>query len=155
MTRQERIDEWIRCGTARRWRRRSPRSAAAGGACASAAAVSTQQEVQLGAQSAAEINRQLPIVQNANIHSYINQLGNSIAQRADPRGIRYTFYVVNSNEVNAFAIPGGYVYINRGLIERAEQHVGGGRRARRTRSGTWWSGTGSSRWRGSRTPRSA
>ena len=91
----------------------------AAGACASAASVSTQQEVQLGAQSAAEINRQLPIIQNANIHSYINQLGNSIAQRADPRGIGYRFYVVNSNQVNAFAIPGGHVYINRGLIERS------------------------------------
>jgi predicted Zn-dependent protease len=89
------------------------------GACASAASVSTQQEVQLGAQSAAEINRQIPIIQNANIHNYINQLGNSIAQRADPRGIGYRFYVVNSNQVNAFAIPGGHVYINRGLIERS------------------------------------
>lgn len=87
--------------------------------CASAAGVTTQQEVQLGAQSAAEINRQIPIVTNANIHSYINQLGNSIAQRADPRGIGYRFYVVNSNQVNAFAIPGGHVYINRGLIERS------------------------------------
>ena len=91
----------------------------AGGACASAGSVSTQQEVQLGAQSAAEINRQIPIVQNANIHNYINQLGNSIAQRADPRGIGYRFYVVNSSQVNAFAIPGGHVYINRGLIERS------------------------------------
>lgn len=88
------------------------------GGCASAASISTQQEVQLGAQSAAEINQQLPIISNANIHSYINQLGNSIAV-VDPRGIRYTFYVVNSNQVNAFAIPGGFVYINRGLIERA------------------------------------
>ena len=91
----------------------------AAGGCASAASVTTQQEVQLGAQSAAEINRQIPIVQNANISNYINQLGNSIAQRADPRGIGYRFYVVNSNQVNAFAIPGGHVYINRGLIERS------------------------------------
>jgi beta-barrel assembly-enhancing protease len=91
----------------------------AAGGCASAASVTTQQEVQLGAQSAAEINRQLPIIQTASIHSYINQLGNSIAQRADPRGIGYRFYVVNSNQVNAFAIPGGHVYINRGLIERS------------------------------------
>jgi beta-barrel assembly-enhancing protease len=87
--------------------------------CASAGGITTQQEVQLGAQSAAEINRQLPIISQPNIHNYINELGNSIAQRADPRGIRYTFYVVNSNQVNAFAIPGGFIYINRGLIERS------------------------------------
>lgn len=83
------------------------------------AAISTQQEVQLGDQYAAELARQLPLVRDASIESYINQLGNTLARRADPRGIRYTFYVVNAPEVNAFAVPGGHVYINRGLIERA------------------------------------
>lgn len=84
-----------------------------------APAISTEQEVQLGAQYAAEINRQLPIVQNPQVHYYINQVGNTIARQADPRGIQYTFYVVNSSQVNAFAVPGGYIYINRGLIERS------------------------------------
>lgn len=89
------------------------------GGCASAASVSPQQEAQIGAQASADVNRQLPIVNNSAISSYINELGNSIAQRADQRGIRYHFYVVNSDVVNAFALPGGYVYLNRGLIERA------------------------------------
>jgi beta-barrel assembly-enhancing protease len=84
-----------------------------------APAITTDQEVQIGAQYAAEINRQLPIVQNPQIHYYINQLGNTIARQADPRGIQYTFYVVNAPQVNAFAIPGGHIYVNRGLIERA------------------------------------
>lgn len=84
-----------------------------------APAISTQQEVQLGRQYAAEINRQLPIVQNSQIHGYINQLGEGIARRVDPRGLDYTFYVVNAKGVNAFAVPGGYIYVNRGLIERA------------------------------------
>jgi beta-barrel assembly-enhancing protease len=88
------------------------------GGCAPA--VTTQQEVQMGRQYAAEINRQLPIVQDAAIHRYINQLGNTIARAADPRGIQYTFYVVNSSQVNAFAVPGGFIYLNRGLIERAD-----------------------------------
>lgn len=89
------------------------------GGCASAASISPQQEAQLGAQYAAEINQQLPIVQNSAVHSYINELGRSIASRVDPR-LNYTFYVVNSDQVNAFAVPGGYIYVNRGLIERAE-----------------------------------
>lgn len=92
-------------------------SAVGAGACAPA--ITTQQEMQMGAQYAAEINRQLPIVQNPQIHYYINQIGNTIARQADPRGIQYTFYVVNSPQVNAFAVPGGHIYINRGLIERA------------------------------------
>jgi beta-barrel assembly-enhancing protease len=88
-------------------------------ATACAPAITTEQEVQMGAQYAAEINRQLPIVQQPQVHYYINQLGNTIARQADPRGIEYTFYVVNSHQVNAFAVPGGFIYINRGLIERA------------------------------------
>jgi predicted Zn-dependent protease len=85
-----------------------------------APAITTQQEVQIGRQYAAEINRQLPIVQNSRVHGYINQLGESIARRVDPRGLDYTFYVVNSDAVNAFAVPGGFIYVNRGLIERAD-----------------------------------
>ena len=53
-------------------------------------------------------------------NSYVNQIGSQLAAIADPRGIRYHFYVVNSDVVNAFALPGGYVYINRGIIERAD-----------------------------------
>lgn len=86
---------------------------------AGCASISTQQEAQLGAEYAAEINRQLPIVQDQAVHYYINQLGNSIARRADTRGLQYQFFVVNADEVNAFAVPGGYIYLNRGLIERA------------------------------------
>jgi beta-barrel assembly-enhancing protease len=87
------------------------------GACAPA--VTTQDEVQLGREYANQIARELPLVQDRAVNQYINQLGNQIARRADPRGIQYTFYVVNAPEVNAFAVPGGHIYINRGLIERA------------------------------------
>lgn len=92
--------------------------AATAGGCAPA--ISTEQEVQIGRQNAAQVNQQLPIVRDAAVNQYINDLGRSIARVADPRGIQYTFYVVNSNVVNAFALPGGYVYVNRGLIERAD-----------------------------------
>ena len=84
-----------------------------------APAISTQDEVRLGQQTAAQLNRELPLVQDAAALQYINQLGRSIAQRADHRGINYNFYIVNAPEVNAFAVPGGHVYVNRGLIERA------------------------------------
>ncbi|MEW5918206.1 MAG: M48 family metallopeptidase, partial [Gemmatimonadota bacterium] len=80
---------------------------------------STQQEVQLGTQYAQQINAQLPIVRDASVNSYINSLGGQIARVADSRGLSWRFYVVDSREVNAFAVPGGFVYVNRGLIERA------------------------------------
>jgi beta-barrel assembly-enhancing protease len=83
------------------------------------ATVSTQQEVALGADYSRQINRQLPLINDASTVNYINTLGRRIAAANDPRGLRYTFYVVNSDQINAFAVPGGYIYINRGVIERS------------------------------------
>jgi beta-barrel assembly-enhancing protease len=85
-----------------------------------ACGVSTQQEVQMGGEYASQINQQLPIVQDAEINRYVNVLGDSIANLADSRGIDYHFYVVNAAEINAFAVPGGFVYVNRGLVERTQ-----------------------------------
>src|SRR5687768_18506883 len=73
-----------------------------------ACGISTQEEVQLGAEYSAQINQQLPIVQDLEINRYVNVLGDSIAKLADDRGLDYRFYVVNAHEVNAFAVPGGF-----------------------------------------------
>src|SRR5687767_4984713 len=85
-----------------------------------ACGVSTQQEVQMGQEYSAQINAQLPIVQDAEVNRYVNVLGDSIANLADDRGIDYHFYIVNAMEINAFAVPGGFVYVNRGLIDRTQ-----------------------------------
>ena len=97
------------------------RNAVVGSALVATAAcgVSTQQEVQMGADYSQQINQQLPIVTDAQANQYINTLGQQLARVADTRGLEWHFYIVNSPEVNAFAVPGGYVYVNRGLIERA------------------------------------
>ncbi len=80
---------------------------------------STQQEVQMGADYAAQIDQQLPIVRDPEIVRYINVLGDSIARVSDDRSLQWTFSVVDQMEINAFAVPGGFIYINRGLIARA------------------------------------
>jgi beta-barrel assembly-enhancing protease len=82
-------------------------------------AVSTQQEVEMGAGYAQQINKELPLIQDAELNRYINVLGDSIARIADTRGLDWQFFIVDSKDVNAFAVPGGFIYINRGLIERA------------------------------------
>jgi len=95
-----------------------------GGLCVllcACATISTQQEVQLGEQQSAQINKQLPIIQDADVNRYVNMLGDSIAKLSDPRHLDWHFFVVNTKEVNAFAVPGGYIYVNRGLIERADK----------------------------------
>lgn len=82
--------------------------------------VSQQQEVQLGADYSTQIEKELPIVRDGQVNSYMASLGNSLARAADTRGLTWNFRVVDSKEVNAFAIPGGWVYVNRGLIERSQ-----------------------------------
>src|SRR5690349_19215895 len=80
-------------------------------------AVSTQQEVQMGQSYAQQINQQLPIIADPEINRYINVLGDSLAKLTSRGDLDWHFYVVDSPEVNAFAVPGGFVYVNRGLIE--------------------------------------
>ncbi len=83
--------------------------------------VSTQQEVELGTDYSRQVNAQLPLVTDPEVVRYVNVLGDSIARVADDRNLDWRFYIVDSPEVNAFAIPGGFVYVNRGLIERTTQ----------------------------------
>ena len=85
-----------------------------------ACGISQQQEVQMGQEYAQQINAQLPIVQDPELNRYINVLGDSIARLTSRRDLDWHFFIVDSKEVNAFAVPGGYVYVNRGLIERAD-----------------------------------
>ena len=86
-----------------------------------ACSVSQDQEVELGRQNAEEINAQLPIVTDPEISGYIQNLGMSIASKTSRSDLDWHFYVVNTRQVNAFALPGGYVYVNRGLIESADR----------------------------------
>ncbi|MDQ2890664.1 MAG: M48 family metallopeptidase [Gemmatimonadota bacterium] len=84
----------------------------------SGCAVSTQQEVQMGQQEAAQISQQLPMLQDAEVNAYVDQLGNRIAKLTSRGDLNWHFAVVNTDVVNAFALPGGYVYVNRGVLER-------------------------------------
>jgi predicted Zn-dependent protease len=90
--------------------------AAALGACA----VSQVKEVEMGTNYSAQIAQQLPLIRDPEALRYINVLGDSLAKVTDQRDLQWHFNIVDSKEVNAFAVPGGYVYVNRGLIERAQ-----------------------------------
>lgn len=73
----------------------------------------------MGAGYAQQIAKELPLIQDAELNRYINVLGDSIARIADSRNLDWQFSIVDSKDVNAFAVPGGFIYLNRGLIERA------------------------------------
>jgi beta-barrel assembly-enhancing protease len=83
--------------------------------------ISQQQEVQMGQEYAQQINAQLPIVQDPELNRYINVLGDSIARLTSRKDLDWHFFIVDSKEVNAFAVPGGFVYVNRGLVERSDK----------------------------------
>ena len=78
------------------------------------------QEVQLGKQFSREIEKEMKIYTDPIVTAYIEQLGQHLANYSQRKNITYHFKVVNTEVVNAFAIPGGYLYVNIGLIRAAE-----------------------------------
>jgi len=80
---------------------------------------STDQDVEIGRQSAVEVERQLPILDDRSIEAYVNAIGRRLAGVAPGAKYPYQFKVVNASDINAFALPGGFMYLNRGLIEAA------------------------------------
>jgi predicted Zn-dependent protease len=89
---------------------------AALGACSG---ISQQEEVQMGAQAAQQVNAQLPMLNDNTVSAYVNSLGSSIARRTSRADLDWRFAVVNTEVINAFALPGGYIYVNRGVLSRA------------------------------------
>lgn len=80
---------------------------------------SPAQDVEIGRQSAVEAEQQLPLLRDARANDYINRLGQRLAASAPGEKYPYTFKLVNQSDINAFALPGGPIYINRGTIESA------------------------------------
>jgi Zn-dependent protease with chaperone function len=85
---------------------------------------SIQEDIKLGQDAAREARQQLPILRDETVHGYVERLGERLvaAIPADQRhaGFKYTFDVVNVREINAFALPGGPMFVNRGMIEAAK-----------------------------------
>ena len=85
---------------------------------------SIQQDVQLGRQAAQEVEQQMPLLRDQEVQAYVERVGSRLAN-AIPSQYRhaefdYYFKVVNARDINAFALPGGPMYINRGMIEAAK-----------------------------------
>lgn len=81
---------------------------------------SEDEEVRLGREGAEQVSAQLPMLADPVVDGYVDSLGTAIARRTARADIDWHFAVVNTDVVNAFALPGGFIFVNRGLIERAE-----------------------------------
>ncbi|HEX4933699.1 MAG TPA: M48 family metallopeptidase [Gemmatimonadaceae bacterium] len=102
---------------------RRPRTRAlllGGVALLAACSISRQREVEIGAVYAKQIDAELPVVRDPAVTGYLQRLGDSLATIADTRGLDWHFGLINWSDVNAFALPGGWVYVTRGLVERAD-----------------------------------
>jgi Zn-dependent protease with chaperone function len=83
-----------------------------------------QEDIQLGLQAAKEAEKDLVLINNRDATDYISSLGNAIVTRApNDNNFPFTFKIVNDKAINAFALPGGPVYVNRGAIEAADNEA--------------------------------
>jgi len=86
---------------------------------------SPQTDIQVGKQNAQIIERRVPLCNDPKIDAYLTNLGLKLAAKLPTRGVQYPweFHCVNSKEINAFALPGGYVFVNRGAIEVSDNEA--------------------------------
>ena len=85
-------------------------------------AMGMEKEVALGRYLAAEIDREAKFVDDPQITEYVNRVGQNIVLHSDAK-VPFTIKVIDSDEVNAFALPGGFFYVNKGLILAADNEA--------------------------------
>ena len=78
--------------------------------------ISQQQELAVGRQANQQVLQQYQIYRDQQLQIYVNTIGLRLAEKSHRAGLNYTFTVVDSTEINAFALPGGFVYLTRGLL---------------------------------------
>ena len=83
---------------------------------------STEKEVRMGRELAAEVDRQAKFIDDPVITEYVNRVGQNIVLHSDAK-VPFTIKVIDSDEVNAFALPGGFFYVNKGLLLAADNEA--------------------------------
>jgi predicted Zn-dependent protease len=78
--------------------------------------VSEGQEIEMGKQAAQEVAQSMGFVDNAGLQSYVSGIGMKMAKASERPDLPWEFHVVNDASVNAFALPGGFIYVTRGLL---------------------------------------
>lgn len=78
--------------------------------------MSESEEIKIGRETHEKIVASTPIYKDEALNAYINEVGQRVAKTSDRPDLNYTFTIIDSPDINAFALPGGYIYVNRGLI---------------------------------------
>lgn len=85
--------------------------------------LSPKQDIEVGALNSKEAEKQLVMLHDARVDTYLNKLGHKLASHAPGEKYPYQYKCVNTRDINAFAMPGGYIYLNRGIIESADSEA--------------------------------
>lgn len=86
-----------------------------------AGTLSIEKEKQIGEEFLLELQQEVPLLEDPFLTSYINHLGQNLVAQMGPQPFQYKFFIVNDPSMNAFAVPGGYVFIHTGMIRMAER----------------------------------
>src|SRR5690606_19319788 len=78
--------------------------------------MSENRELEIGAEEHAKVMANMQVFDDEAVNAYVNEVGQRMAAVSHRSDLEFTFTVIDSPEINAFALPGGYVYINRGLL---------------------------------------
>lgn len=84
---------------------------------------SKDQDIELGRQAAAEVSKQVEVVDNRELQGYVSSIGQRLAQQPEAGGYPYQFTLINDDSINAFALPGGPVFVHSGLVEAADDEA--------------------------------
>jgi beta-barrel assembly-enhancing protease len=84
--------------------------------------MSLEKEIALGHQLSAEVERQMKLLKDPVVNEYVNRVEQNIVRNSDAK-VPFTIKIIESDEVNAFALPGGFLYVNTGLILAADQEA--------------------------------
>ena len=80
---------------------------------------SLEKEMALGHQLATEVRRQAKMLDDPIVAEFVNRLGQNLVRNSDAK-VPFTFEIIEADKLNAFALPGGFIFVNTGLIEAAE-----------------------------------
>jgi predicted Zn-dependent protease len=83
---------------------------------------SLQREIALGKQAAMEVEKTAKLINDPVVTEYVNRVGQNLVRNSDAK-VPFTIKVIDSDEINAFALPGGFFYVNSGLILRADEEA--------------------------------
>ena len=83
--------------------------------------INTEEEISIGKALAKRISSQKEIISSPKLNKYVRRVGESIARSSDRPSIKYHFYIINESQLNAFSLPGGFIFVNKGLIDKINE----------------------------------